>query len=919
VMRVLIVDDVVEERDSLRTVLETEGYEVESVAGAGPALEALADPAFDVVLLDIVMPDVDGITLLEEIRGCRPDVDVVVMTAYATLERAVKSIKAGAYDFLIKPFYNDSLLLSLRRVAEKRRLDQERNLLETRLSAAIAQWRTTFDAMSEAVALLSPDFTIIRANRAFAELAGVDVAALQGRKCHELVHGRSTPPEGCVLLQAREKGEKAEIEIDEPHLGRHLHIRVDPVRGEDGEPEYFVHTIQDVTALRSAVKDLRETTAFLASVLEGIGDAVIVVDREMRIISANSGYLRQVRRSLKDVLGRKCHEISHGYARPCDEEGEVCTIRRTFEDGGHHHATHEHTAADGTKIYVDTSSYPLADSQGKVYAAVETLADVTEKVTLQRRLVDSERRYRLLYNSAPDLMHSVDGDGHIIECNDTECRSLGYKREDLLGRHITEILPPEYHELFHRKFAELKKHGHAETEWEILRSDGGRIRVLVKAVAIYDEEGRFIKSSTIMHDVTELRKLEGEKESLSRQLLQAQKMEAIGNMAAGIAHDFNNMLTGIMGFAEIGIMGTSEEATESRFRRIMEISRRASALTGQILIIGRRAPTAKKVIDLGRFVRTSLQTVRMMLEENITLIEDFSEEEKLLIEADEGQLFQVLLNLVVNARDAMEGGGRLTVSTGISLKTCCVCGGDESMFVVFSERDAARLPAGAFGPGAGAGRGYAFLSVADTGPGIPENLRGRVFDPFFSSKEPGRGTGLGLAVVWSVVRAHGGCIEVRTSAGKGTEFRLHFPLSGEEGAAAPSSGPEETDSSLLGGKRVLVADDEEIVRELVAEALTQAGMEVDTAVSGEDALEMFHQRSGVYDVVILDQVMTGITGAETLRRMRRVRPGLKAVIGTGYDPGEELASLDESGGVKIVLKPFSVDRIISTVASLLSA
>ncbi len=1023
-MKILLVDDKEIDRESLAELISSYGYDVLVASNAREAMNIIQkSPEIDLVLLDIVMPDVDGLELLRRIKQQNPEIDVIIITAYATLERAVMSIKEGAYDFLMKPFTNNEIFLSIERVKEKRKLEKERRDFQSRLEKALREWRLTFDSMYDTVMLLDNEFNILRANIALSELTGVNIKDVEGRRCYELIHNSEHPPSWCPLSKGLKEREENVIQFYEPYLGRYLRASISPVydngtlthyihtirditkekelekavkntketlfaaykyspypiiiispdyrikyvnpaleqftilRKEDlqgrfcfhvlmcrddacegcpinkvieeksiftqerkaycgdrevifeqiiypifdekGEIEAVAEVIKDITDLRIAEKNLKESRDFLQSVLEGIGDAVLVIDRDLRILSANRGYIKQTKRELKDILGRHCYELSHGYERPCPDEGEECPVIKTLNDGKQHSSLHIHTASDGKKIYVEVNSYPLKEETGEVCAAVETVTDITEKVNLRRSLEESERKYRELYNSAPDLMHSLDEDGYIIECNDTEVKVLGYSRRELLGKHMKELLPERFHGVFDEKFQELKEKGSVEAEWEIIKKDGSTINVHVRAIAIYDSNGRFLKTSSIMHDVTELKKLEQEKEQLREQFIQAQKMEAIGNLSAGIAHDFNNMLMGIMGFAEMAMNNSQSEVVRGYLEKVMDITERASELTRQILIIGRKAPTERKLINVNDFVSSFLKTVRRMVEENIRIYTEFSDGE-LFIEADQGQLYQVLLNLVINARDAIgETGGIIHIKTD-SAEKCCE-GRGTCVHVLECKGDK-----------------FVKIMVSDTGPGIPDEVKKRIFEPFFTTKEQGKGPGLGLAVVYSVMEGHGGCIEIISAPGEGTEFVLYFPSASVVQRPLQEDQPELDEAKVDGaGLRVLAVDDEEIMRDFLQSCLSSMGFEVILSENGPQAMDRFLEKPDGYHLVIIDRVMPGFSGMELLRQMRRIRPGLKAILSTGYAPAEDLEEIKRSPDTEMIFKPFKINELVEIIRKML--
>lgn len=374
----------------------------------------------------------------------------------------------------------------------------------------------------------------------------------------------------------------------------------------------------------------------------------------------------------------------------------------------------------------------------------------------EKKLSQSEEKYRELYNGAPVMLHSVNADGVIIECNDTELNALGYRKDELIGQHLTMILSPESREVFEERFNVLKKIGYAEAEYVFIAKDGRKIPVSVRGNALYDKHGNFLKSSTLSTDLTAIKKAAEEKTVLENKLIQSQKMEALGTLAGGVAHDFNNILTGILSYAQLAEMKTSEPYVKKALKQIFNLSQKASDLIKQILLMGRKFPPAFTVINLNSFIEDSLTTFQRIIEDNIEIKLSISKEFP-YVKADPAQINQALMNLTVNARDALlERGGTIKIKTDVFEP-------DEEYCQQF--------------PYAKRGR-YAVISVADSGHGIPEEIKDRIFEPFFTTKAVGKGTGLGLSVTYSVVKNHGGWINFYSESEKGTEFLMYLPAIG---------------------------------------------------------------------------------------------------------------------------------------------
>jgi nitrogen-specific signal transduction histidine kinase len=400
-----------------------------------------------------------------------------------------------------------------------------------------------------------------------------------------------------------------------------------------------------------------------------------------------------------------------------------------------------------------------------------------------------------------------------------------------------------------------------------------------------DFEGRRARL-VLVSDVTEQRKLE-------EQLRQAQKLEAIGRLAGGVAHDFNNLLMVISGYAELLIQSLPRgDRRRESSENILRAADRAGDLTRQLLAFSRRQVLRPSVVDLNAVISNLQKMLRRLISEDIELAVSLAPELG-RVRIDPGQLEQVLLNLAVNARDAMPRGGKLAIHTAN-----------------VAPDDARAAPGAQLRPGA-----YVLLSVADTGVGMDSEVRARLFEPFFTTKRQGRGTGLGLSVVYGIVEQSGGSIQVDSRPGQGTTFRIYLPRVEtplqEPTAATPAPAAQE------GSETVLLVEDEEGVRELVAQALRAHGYTVLEASNGQEALELAAGYSGTIHLLLSDIVMPHMNGPELVQRLRPVRHGIKALLISGYAPETVLHPGLLGEGVMLLEKPFSPSRLLARVREIL--
>jgi two-component system, cell cycle sensor histidine kinase and response regulator CckA len=513
----------------------------------------------------------------------------------------------------------------------------------------------------------------------------------------------------------------------------------------------------------------------------------------------------------------------------------------------------------------------------------------------EEALRHAETRYRDLFENANDIIYTLDIAGFFTSVNAAGERLFGYPREEILRMNIRSFLTPESDALAQSYLAK-KLTGPNETttyEVEIVRPDGTRLPLEVSTRLLY-RNGQPYEVQGIARDISERRHAAAEQRRLEDQLLQAQKMESIGTLAGGIAHDFNNLLTAILGNTqlardELASGGPSQEL----LAEIEHAARRAAALTNQLLAFSRRQRLERQVIDLNATMSEILNMLRRIIGEDVEIQLDLAPEAPSIF-ADPAQIQQVVMNLAVNARDAMPGGGRLRIAThSIQL------GVAESQTYPWTR------------PGP-----YAQIIISDDGGGIDEATQQRIFEPFFTTKEPGKGTGLGLAVVDGIVKQHGGFIKLVSQVEQGTTFMIALPAT----AAQPSLAASEPQPVVRGGSEtVLIAEDEEILRSLAATILRRAGYTVLLAANGEEAVEIFTSDPSAIDLVILDLIMPRVGGHEAFEHMRALCPELRVLFVTGYG-----AAYDLQGDptwlpprATLLQKPYQVATLSRTVREIL--
>ena len=533
----------------------------------------------------------------------------------------------------------------------------------------------------------------------------------------------------------------------------------------------------------------------------------------------------------------------------------------------------------------DTTDGEILEEQMKV--GEEQLAALSEF------LRESDARFRSMIEAVEDAVFFVDRQGIILTWNRGARQHLGFSGGEIVGKGWCLLLSGKEEDRSEgdRCLALAEASGRARWEGQVVRKDGSRFWAEIAVTAIREEPAPLGGYCALIRDLTPSRAAEEALRDFGERLRQSQKMDAIGRLAGGVAHDFNNLLTAILGFSELGLgLAGKDHPVHPILEEIAKAGRTAAELTRNLLAVSRKQPLTPVIVDLSAMVDETAAMLRRILGADILVSTRLASPGAALVMADRGMVQQILLNLAVNAKDAMPEGGTLTVET----RTLDLA---EPM-----EGEQGRLPAGR----------YATLVVADTGTGMAEEVKAHLFEPFFTTKEKGKGTGLGLSTTYGVVRQSGGEIAVVSERGFGTAFFIHFPR--VEGAAAENRRAASSGTAArAAGERVLVVDDEDMVRKFVVSVLENAGYRVRVAGSGREALDIWEKEGGRFDALLTDIVMPGLNGLDLADRLRVRDPGLRVVIMSGYpadvDMGEAMAKND----YLFQGKPFAPDAILKTL------
>jgi PAS domain S-box-containing protein len=902
-----------------RTLAET-GFAVDLARTVAQAVAALGRTEYDAVLLDYKLPDGEPWPVLELTRQRAEAIPVIIMIGMGDERAAAKACQLGAAEFFIKgggltAFLPCMVSRAIARIEEQRRwraTEAELRGLMTNIPDVL--WSITADRRK--LLYISPSCERIFGYHPEEFRRDIWLG-------YRAILPEDQPVVDAVCQQSALTRQPQQIEYRlrrRDGAVRWLRGKITPVVNEAGEIARYDGLVADITEQKQTELELARRNLEL-SVLDrvnrglaapldveaALGEAVTLFQQGFGYLVC-SVYLLDREQHTLSLIASSGYPIAEAYhVLPLSSRGLIPMVAATgtpihsrdARRDPHYLAVDERVCAEyATPLRRGAEIIGVLNIEGDREGgfterelsvidsfAVQAAIALTQ-AAMYREAVAARDKFLDLYHNAPDGYHSCTPDGTIIEINDTELKRLGYAREEVVGKlRFQDLLTASEAARLPELMAELAEKGSLSLESAQVKRDRTTMPVRIQAKAIYRAAGELQGYYSRVRDIS------AEKQLLA-QLIQAQKIDSVGRLAGGIAHDFNNLLTGILGFTALAMRQLGKDhPTYASLVEVERAAQRAARLVSQLLAYSRRQLAKPEPLDLNQLVRETAKFLARTLPETIKINLRLAEAVE-TVRADHAQLQQVLLNLCVNARDAMSEGGELLIETGNARL-------DEE----FVSRH--------LGAKAGA---YTYFRVTDTGAGMDAGTLARIFEPFFTTKEVGQGTGLGLAMVYGIVKSHDGYVTVESQPGQGAVFQVYLPSCDAQVKPLVAPLPQ-----IKGGSEtILIVEDEPMVAGLAQEVLAGYGYTVFITNNGRDALAAYRERRGTIDLVIADVVMPEMGGTELYQALKRLNPQAQVLLSSGYSLSPDLRNFIAQG-VPFIQKPYQVEELACVVREILDA
>lgn len=808
---------------------------------------------------------------------------------------AIREINRGNFTYRMEPEMSGDLRDMMSDFNTMAARLEESTVSRSKLEESEAKLSSIVDFLPDPTFAVDRSGTIILWNRAMEELTGVKRSDIRftgdfeharyfyGKKRPMLLDHVLSPdltPEGHYSHYQRE-GDMiiAEARIDfRPQGPRWIWGKASPIFSREGILIGAIESLRDVTDRKQLEEALKQSEERFRTVVmhSGIGTALTTLDGRFTLV--NPAFCRMVGFSAEDLREKALPDISHP-----DEQfrDRLLLDRLRTGDAPFRQIEKRFICEDGSVLWTLLNVTLVRDPSGEPLHFIAQIQDITERKKTEEALHVSESMLRSIVDSARDAIFVKDLNLRYTLVNQFMADLFERQTSEIIGKSDKDLLEPAVSDHIGEVDRQVLQGAAIEEESE--RPIRGIVRTFhAIKVPLRNGDGRIMGLCGISRDITERKRLEG-------LLFQSQKMEAVGTLAGGMAHEFNNLLMGIQGYVSLMLMDLDpDHPYYGRLRNIEEQVKSGADLSRQILGFARGGKYDVRPADLNELMgKTALLFGRTRKE--IRIRENFHPDIR-KVEVDRTQVEQVLMNLFLNASQAMPAGGDLSLETGN---------------VDFDEEDVKPY-------GVPPGR-YAMMVISDTGVGMDEKTLSRIFEPFFTTKEMGRGTGLGLAAVYGIVKGYGGFIQVESEPGRGSTFRIFFPASEKD---IPMETVQEP-PSVRGAETILVVDDEEVILGVLDEWLTSLGYHVITANGAAAALQIFGERQNGIDLVVLDMIMPGMGGGEVLDRLKALDPDVAVILSSGYSVEGEASRIMERGVRAFIQKPFQIREFSRLVREVL--
>ncbi|GEM_PF-452821 len=686
--------------------------------------------------------------------------------------------------------------------------------------------------------------------------------------------------------------------------GNVLDISISASRFNDGEdkPAGMLVLLRDITKRKRAEEKLKKEEErykklyeaskrqeeLYRSLLNSSADAIVIYNLKGEVEFVSPSFTRTFGWTFEDLVGKQIPFVPESEKSPTKEIIERLISTR---EPVHGFETLRLTK-DGRLLNVSVSGSLYLDASKKPVGILVVLRDVTERVQAEKAIRESERRFRDLFDSVSDLIYTQDLEGRFLSANRALSGIFGLAQEEFIGKRASDFMDKRFKRAFKTEYLDsIKKEGFSKGVSAYYAKGGRKIYLEYRSTLVKPENGEPYISG-IARDVTERVIAQRRIKKLQEEMLQAQKMEAIGTLAGGIAHDFNNLLMGIQGNVSLLKLKIDAKSTEfERLKNIEEYVQHGSDLTMQLLGFARGGRYEVQPTDMNFLIRREIALFGRTKKE--IEIQTKFQDNLWAVQVDQGQIAQVFLNLFVNAWQAMPQGGYLYVQT-------------ENVFL---NDETLRAKSLSLRSGE-----YVKISVSDTGVGMSREIMKRIFEPFFTTKQKEKGTGLGLAAAYGIIKNHGGAIEVESEEGQGTTFTIYLPATQKDIKIEK----KEVSEDVVSGKgKILFVDDEEGILNVGKQLLETLGYEVLTANSGNEAIKIFRNKKNRFDLVILDMIMPGMGGLEVYEKLKKEDPDIKVLLASGYSLNSQASEIMARGCDGFIQKPFSLEKLSSKVVEVL--